>query len=454
MKERNLYPILLLFFTSALAFGNLAQNPSMEGNFVYQDPLGEVAEYWTGWSGGYLQPYFFGYYNSYYAYYAHEGNKSQYVGWHSQEPGNIEFFGPDGIYQQINYLQPGQIYRVSVWFKYFFHIPPWPGWRTFGYSCITHSVGMDPNGGTNPDVVTNWSSLEVSINCEYFYDGPWLNLVAFFSPKVNTATLFIKLDGSGWGGAEEECPEPPCEGMPAPWDAVCYIDDVVVEPIQIGQGSTVEATSPVAADGVSYSDVTITVLDVNSNPIESIPSSEIIIECTGSGNIIIGPDEPTDANGLTTAKFFSTVSETKTVSVTVLGTVLFDTATVEFTPSWVMLTMQTNPNDVNTVTPPVGDHNCVLDTVVDISASRFVDCPDVYVFDYWDGDVADPCSAETTITMDTDKTVTAVFVDGRECGDECHPYPEGDVNKDCRVNFFDIAVVANTWLECTDPNCD
>ncbi|MHC4642311.1 MAG: GLUG motif-containing protein [Planctomycetota bacterium] len=40
------------------------------------------------------------------------------------------------------------------------------------------------------------------------------------------------------------------------------------------------------------------------------------------------------------------------------------------------------------------------------------------------------------------------------CGDMVHPYPPGDVNKDCMVNFYDIAIVAGHWLECTATECD
>jgi hypothetical protein len=35
------------------------------------------------------------------------------------------------------------------------------------------------------------------------------------------------------------------------------------------------------------------------------------------------------------------------------------------------------------------------------------------------------------------------------CGDYRHPYPAGDLNKDCRVDFSDIAVIALHWLDCT-----
>jgi hypothetical protein len=40
------------------------------------------------------------------------------------------------------------------------------------------------------------------------------------------------------------------------------------------------------------------------------------------------------------------------------------------------------------------------------------------------------------------------------CGDPEHHYPIGDINKDCKVNIEDLALLANNWLECTAPECD
>jgi alcohol dehydrogenase YqhD (iron-dependent ADH family) len=71
-------------------------------------------------------------------------------------------------------------------------------------------------------------------------------------------------------------------------DATCLIDDVTIEAVEIGDGSSVEATSPVPANGANYSEVTITVLNANGEPISGIPVSEITVNCTGSGNTIIG----------------------------------------------------------------------------------------------------------------------------------------------------------------------
>jgi hypothetical protein len=35
------------------------------------------------------------------------------------------------------------------------------------------------------------------------------------------------------------------------------------------------------------------------------------------------------------------------------------------------------------------------------------------------------------------------------CGDYKHPYPVGDLNKDCRVDMADFAIFSSHWLECT-----
>jgi hypothetical protein len=39
------------------------------------------------------------------------------------------------------------------------------------------------------------------------------------------------------------------------------------------------------------------------------------------------------------------------------------------------------------------------------------------------------------------------------CGDPWHPYPVSDLNHDCKVDYLDFAIMAEHWLECTDPSC-
>ena len=40
------------------------------------------------------------------------------------------------------------------------------------------------------------------------------------------------------------------------------------------------------------------------------------------------------------------------------------------------------------------------------------------------------------------------------CGGPSHPYPNADFNGDCRVNIEDVRVLASSWLDCSDPDCD
>ncbi|MFC1848265.1 DUF1194 domain-containing protein [Chloroflexota bacterium] len=79
------------------------------------------------------------------------------------------------------------------------------------------------------------------------------------------------------------------------------------------------------------------------------------------------------------------------------------TVTAHFLPP-VNLTMQVDGCGVTT--PAIGDHSYQIGSVVQISATA---CP-LWAFDSWTGDVADPDSQVTTVTMDSDKTVTAHFL--------------------------------------------
>jgi len=69
------------------------------------------------------------------------------------------------------------------------------------------------------------------------------------------------------------------------------------------------------------------------------------------------------------------------------------------------LTMAVNPTGAGTTDPSVGAHIYAEGTPVTVSA--FANAG--YEFDNWTGDVVDPNSATTTVTMDGDKTITAHF---------------------------------------------
>jgi len=45
----------------------------------------------------------------------------------------------------------------------------------------------------------------------------------------------------------------------------------------------------------------------------------------------------------------------------------------------------------------------------------------------------------------------AVVNTSAECGDATHPYPPGDLNFDCRVNFEDIALLGANWMDDINP---
>jgi len=90
-----------------------------------------------------------------------------------------------------------------------------------------------------------------------------------------------------------------------------------------------------------------------------------------------------------------------------------------------------------TITPTADDYDYDYGTVVDLNAVPGAGS----VFDGWTGDVADPSSATTTVTMDSDKTVTATFnsdgdsdgiSDTEEDGHPVHPISgiTGDGNGD------------------------
>lgn len=56
------------------------------------------------------------------------------------------------------------------------------------------------------------------------------------------------------------------------------------------------------------------------------------------------------------------------------------------------------------------------------------------------------------LTSDEWGEVDAI-ADVAACGDYKHPFPPGDIDRDCRVDLADIAILAENWMTCT-WNCD
>ena len=113
--------------------------------------------------------------------------------------------------------------------------------------------------------------------------------------------------------------------------------------------TTISATSPVLANGIAVSTVTVTLADTNGNLLTTGGSS-IVLSNTGSAMQI---GSITDVgNGSYTALFTNTISETVTITGTVDGQAIIDDDTISFIPD------NSNPDPTNinstiTATSPV-----------------------------------------------------------------------------------------------------
>jgi adhesin/invasin len=104
--------------------------------------------------------------------------------------------------------------------------------------------------------------------------------------------------------------------------------------------STIEASS-----GASSSTITVTALDANGNPIEGVT---VVLSATGAGNTI-NQSGITDANGIATGTLSSTAAGVKTVSATIDGILIVQTADVTVQPAAVSETQSTIEADPTTL---------------------------------------------------------------------------------------------------------
>lgn len=108
------------------------------------------------------------------------------------------------------------------------------------------------------------------------------------------------------------------------------------------------------------------------------------------------------------------------------------------------------------VSPELGANSIVQGTRVRVTANLSLNCPDIYDFTGFAGDVVDT-SNTVDLKMDQNISLMAnyqVRVYTPECGDLCHPEFQGDTNGDCAVDFEDFVNIAKNWLRCTKPECD
>ncbi len=116
------------------------------------------------------------------------------------------------------------------------------------------------------------------------------------------------------------------------------------------------------------------------------------------------------------------------------------TVTANFAPTRT-LTLSANPGGGGTTNPSVGTHDYGDGVVVGITATP----ASGYQFVNWTGDVANPNSASTTVTMNANKTVTANFVLSRTLTMAVSPSGGGTTNPAIGDhNYADGTVVSLT----------
>ena len=89
--------------------------------------------------------------------------------------------------------------------------------------------------------------------------------------------------------------------------------------------STISAAPAIIAPGTETSTIRVTANDAYGNPISG---ATVALAATGSGNTLTQPSGPTDGTGVASGTLSSAVPETKTVSATIDGTAITQTASV------------------------------------------------------------------------------------------------------------------------------
>ena len=125
----------------------------------------------------------------------------------------------------------------------------------------------------------------------------------------------------------------------------------------------------------------------------------------------------------------NTVADTKSASTTVVinGNYVVQANFAPDSGTTYSLTTAVDPLGAGTITPPAGEHSYSAGTLVNITATP----ASGYVFDHWSG--ACTGSSSCSVTMDADRTVTAIFIVATTI--------LGDLNGDGQVNSTDALIV-------------
>ncbi|HNB96406.1 MAG TPA: hypothetical protein PLX07_15625 [Microthrixaceae bacterium] len=101
-----------------------------------------------------------------------------------------------------------------------------------------------------------------------------------------------------------------------------------VERVSVGAATSLVVAAPTTVGSGETSDLTVYALDTTSRPLPGIPAASVVLAATGSTNTLGQPSAVTDRNGAATGTLSSTTTEAKTVSATIAGQAITDTATV------------------------------------------------------------------------------------------------------------------------------
>src|SRR5207247_627678 len=108
-------------------------------------------------------------------------------------------------------------------------------------------------------------------------------------------------------------------------------------PVSAAQSTVTAAPASIPA-GSGTSTITVTARDANGNP---IGGASVVLAATGSGNTLTQPTGPTDASGVATGTLRSTAAGAKTISATINGLAVTQTAAVTVTSSGVSAAQST-----------------------------------------------------------------------------------------------------------------
>lgn len=132
----------------------------------------------------------------------------------------------------------------------------------------------------------------------------------------------------------------------------------------------------------------------------------------------------------------NTTGENRTAELSVTTGSLDNTRTLQLVQASLdTYTLSVAKTGEGTVVPSEGTHVYAADTVVSLTATP----ASGWLFDHWTGSVADPALAQTTIAMDADQSVTAVF------GAEGEGEGEGEGQPSCLGGALERRGASGDW---------